>query len=82
MADPEETIVVGERPFTAEERYKVRLLLTALGELSITEMKELAQLAHTGRAARTAIVFFGRLIGYIGAGLTALIAYRTWKGGA
>lgn len=71
--------VVGEVPFTAEERYRTRVILKAFDGMSYDEMLEVRRVAQTGKMARTVLIVVGRVIAYMGAAAGALVAYRSLK---
>lgn len=74
------TLLAGETPFTAEERYRMRVIMKAFEGFTIEDMEEVRKIAQTGKVARTILIFLAKLTGWIGTALGVLLAYRSLWG--
>lgn len=73
----------GDTPFTAEERYRLRLILRSLSDVTPEDIEEIKSLARSGRIARAFGVIMGRIFIWISGAVGLALAWKQFisKGG-
>lgn len=65
------------QPFNESERVRLRIMLDAFEDMSASDFIEMKKLTKSTGAAKTVLLFLGRLVMWLGGATTLIIAVKS-----